>query len=203
MCGRLSVGKGFLDVLPFGRCGHVCGLLMRLTLAAGHNAFRGDGSRPIARARGALAQMGFPALGFDCWCITSQLPFPNSAWCCCLGRSHLRPSISFASILPTPTVWRVGGEPSTASTADIRGPPRYRQDLILLRGASHLAQHLANSDRQRSNAFVQSADECRRIGKAGIMATINRNKRLTVGFNLVEIFFGHRERCNTILPSLN
>jgi hypothetical protein len=29
MCGRLSVGKGFLDVLPFGRCGHVCGLLMR------------------------------------------------------------------------------------------------------------------------------------------------------------------------------
>jgi hypothetical protein len=24
-----------------------------------------------------MAQMGFPALGFDRWCITSQLPFPN------------------------------------------------------------------------------------------------------------------------------
>src|ERR1019366_1748089 len=65
MCGRLPVGKGFLDVLPFGRCGHVCGRLMRHTKAAGHNAFRGDGSRPKARARSAMAQMGFPALGFD------------------------------------------------------------------------------------------------------------------------------------------
>jgi hypothetical protein len=40
MCGRLSVGKGIFDVLSFGRCGHVCGLLMRHTKAAGHNAFR-------------------------------------------------------------------------------------------------------------------------------------------------------------------
>ena len=40
MCGRLPFGKGFLNVLSFGRCGHVCGLLMRHTEAAGHNAFR-------------------------------------------------------------------------------------------------------------------------------------------------------------------
>jgi hypothetical protein len=33
-------GKGFLDVLSFGRCGHVCGLFVRHTEAAGHNAFR-------------------------------------------------------------------------------------------------------------------------------------------------------------------
>jgi hypothetical protein len=50
---------------------------MRHTGAAGHNAFRGDGSQPKARARSAMAQLGFPALGFDRWCITSQLPFPN------------------------------------------------------------------------------------------------------------------------------
>jgi hypothetical protein len=94
MCGRLPVGKGCLDVLSFGRCGHVCGLLMRHTKAAGHNAFRGDGSRSKARARSALAQMGFPVLGFDRWCITSRLPFPNSARCCWLNRSHYRFSIS-------------------------------------------------------------------------------------------------------------
>jgi hypothetical protein len=40
MCGRLSVGKGIFDVLSFGRCGHVCGLFVRHTEAAGHNAFR-------------------------------------------------------------------------------------------------------------------------------------------------------------------
>jgi hypothetical protein len=40
LCGRLSVGKVFLDVLSFGRRGHVCGLFVRHTLAAGHNAFR-------------------------------------------------------------------------------------------------------------------------------------------------------------------
>jgi len=40
MCGRLPVGKRFSDVLSFGRCGHVCGLLLRHTKAAGHNAFR-------------------------------------------------------------------------------------------------------------------------------------------------------------------
>ena len=40
MCGRLPFGKGFLDVLSFGRCGHVCGLFVRHTEAAGHNAFR-------------------------------------------------------------------------------------------------------------------------------------------------------------------
>jgi hypothetical protein len=65
MCGRLPVGKGFLDVVSFGRCGHVCGLFVRHTSAAGHNAFRGDGSLSKARARSALTQMGFPALGFD------------------------------------------------------------------------------------------------------------------------------------------
>ena len=57
--------QGLFYVLPFGRCGHVFGLLVRHTVAAGHNAFRGDGSRPQARARGAMAQMGFPALGID------------------------------------------------------------------------------------------------------------------------------------------
>ena len=31
MCGRLPVGKGFLDALRFGRCGHVFDLLMRRT----------------------------------------------------------------------------------------------------------------------------------------------------------------------------
>jgi len=40
MCGRLSVGKGFVDALCFGRCGHVFGLFVRHTKAAGHNAFR-------------------------------------------------------------------------------------------------------------------------------------------------------------------
>ena len=35
-------------------------LLMRRTWAAGHNAFRGIGSRPIPRARSALAIVGFP-----------------------------------------------------------------------------------------------------------------------------------------------
>jgi hypothetical protein len=40
MCGRLPVGKGIFDVLSFGRCGHVCGLFVRHTEAAGHNAFR-------------------------------------------------------------------------------------------------------------------------------------------------------------------
>jgi len=40
MCGRLSVGKGFVDALSFGRCGHVFGLFVRHTKAAGHNAFR-------------------------------------------------------------------------------------------------------------------------------------------------------------------
>src|SRR6266702_4366359 len=29
MCGRLPVGNGSLDVLSFGRCGHVRSLLMR------------------------------------------------------------------------------------------------------------------------------------------------------------------------------
>jgi hypothetical protein len=29
MCGRLSVGKGFLDAVRFGRCGHVFDLLVR------------------------------------------------------------------------------------------------------------------------------------------------------------------------------
>jgi hypothetical protein len=29
MCGRLSVGKGFLDVVRFGWCGHVFDLLVR------------------------------------------------------------------------------------------------------------------------------------------------------------------------------
>src|ERR1700690_3502235 len=43
-----------------------------------------------------MAQMGFPALGFDRWCITSLLPFPNSARCCWLCRSHRRLSISFS-----------------------------------------------------------------------------------------------------------
>jgi hypothetical protein len=32
--------QGYFDVLSFGRCGHVCGLLMRHMVAAGHNAFR-------------------------------------------------------------------------------------------------------------------------------------------------------------------
>ena len=58
------IGK-FFDVLSFGRCGHVCGLFMRHTKAAQHNAFRGDGSRSKTRARSALTQMGFPALGFN------------------------------------------------------------------------------------------------------------------------------------------
>ena len=29
MCGRLSVGKGFLDAVRVGRCGHVFDLLVR------------------------------------------------------------------------------------------------------------------------------------------------------------------------------
>jgi hypothetical protein len=32
--------QGDFYVLPFGRCGHVCGLFVRHTEAAGHNAFR-------------------------------------------------------------------------------------------------------------------------------------------------------------------
>ena len=31
MCGRLSVGKGFVDVCVAGRCGHVFDLLVRCT----------------------------------------------------------------------------------------------------------------------------------------------------------------------------
>jgi hypothetical protein len=40
MCGRLPVGKGIFDILSFGRCGHVCGLFVRHTEAAGYNAIR-------------------------------------------------------------------------------------------------------------------------------------------------------------------
>ena len=29
MCGRLPVGKGFFDVVHFGRCGHVFDLFVR------------------------------------------------------------------------------------------------------------------------------------------------------------------------------
>ena len=43
--------------------------------------------------------MGFPVLGFDRWCITSRLPFPNSARYCCLGRSQHRVSISLPVII--------------------------------------------------------------------------------------------------------
>ncbi len=47
MCGRLRVGKGFLnDIARAGRSCHVFGLLMRrLQMAAGHNALREIGSR--------------------------------------------------------------------------------------------------------------------------------------------------------------
>jgi len=45
-------------------------------MTAGHNAFREDGSRPRARARGAMAQMGFPFSGIDrlSHYISSALP---------------------------------------------------------------------------------------------------------------------------------
>jgi hypothetical protein len=66
LCGRLSVGKGFLrSSARLGRCGRVFDLLMRPTYAAGHNAFREGGSRSKARARGAGPQLGFPAFRFD------------------------------------------------------------------------------------------------------------------------------------------
>ena len=53
MCGRLPVGKSFLEVLHgCGRCCHVSGLLMRrLPMAAGHNALREIGSRSKARSQ--------------------------------------------------------------------------------------------------------------------------------------------------------
>ena len=35
------------------------------------------------------------------------------------------------------------------------------------------------------------------------MATLNRNKRLTVRLNFDEIIFGHSERRNSVLPPLN
>src|SRR5262245_21479193 len=79
MCGRLSLGKGFFDVLlQLGRCGHVCGLLMRHTWAAGHNAFRRAGSRSKARARSALTQVGSPALGIDRQMHYIAVALPNS-----------------------------------------------------------------------------------------------------------------------------
>jgi NAD(P)-dependent dehydrogenase (short-subunit alcohol dehydrogenase family) len=65
VCGRLPVGKGFLrSSAMFGRCGRVFDLLMRHTNAAGHNAFREDGSRPKRRARSASAIVGFPIFRF-------------------------------------------------------------------------------------------------------------------------------------------
>ena len=66
VCGRLSVGKGFLcSSARLGRCGRVFDLLVRHRRAAGHNAFREDGSRPKARARSASAILGFPIFRFD------------------------------------------------------------------------------------------------------------------------------------------
>src|SRR5262245_60152650 len=59
-----------------GRCGHVFDLLMRRTSAAGHNAFRGIGSRPKTRARSALARVGFPVSRYrPAHCITLVPPF--------------------------------------------------------------------------------------------------------------------------------
>ena len=49
-----------------GRCGHVFDLLMRRTWAAGHNAFRGDRSRPTStRSKTPWRIVGFPAPGID------------------------------------------------------------------------------------------------------------------------------------------
>jgi len=41
-----------------------------------------------------MAQMGFPALGFDRWYITSRLPFPKPVRRCRLDRSRHGLSIS-------------------------------------------------------------------------------------------------------------
>ena len=51
-----------IDVLLFGRCGHVFDLLMQHSEPHGHNTHREDKSQPQLRA---LAQMGFPASGID------------------------------------------------------------------------------------------------------------------------------------------
>jgi hypothetical protein len=64
MCGRTSVGKSFL-CSAFRLVRPCVRPVDAAHIAAGHNAFRGDGSRPKARARGAMAHMDFPALGFD------------------------------------------------------------------------------------------------------------------------------------------
>ena len=73
-------------------------------MTAGHNAFRWNGSRSKARARSAMAQTGFPAPGFDRWCITSQLPFPNSAQRCkaaaTIGSLYRCPVTTIAQIIP-------------------------------------------------------------------------------------------------------
>ena len=76
MCGRLPVGKGFLTVQLVG-CGHVFGLLMRHSMAAGHNALRGSGPGQKLAFDDAMAHRGLsgspdpPALHY----VLFALPF--------------------------------------------------------------------------------------------------------------------------------
>ena len=60
MCGRLSVGKGFLDALRFGWCGHVFDLLVRRAWPLAIMPFAEPGPDQNHALLGALAQLGFP-----------------------------------------------------------------------------------------------------------------------------------------------
>ena len=80
MCGRLSVGKGFLDVAALWSVRPCVRPVGAARMAAGHNAFRGAGSRPKARALRRYGANGFSRLPVSTGCrITSRLPFPISS----------------------------------------------------------------------------------------------------------------------------
>ena len=107
VCGRRSVGKGFLQFLhSAGWCGHVSGLFMRpyhMPLAI--MPFARPGSRSKARTQSAQRKMGFPgpavSTGFV-HSLLSALPNLRSAlqrrlFLCCQRTRGNRFAITFAA----------------------------------------------------------------------------------------------------------
>ena len=94
MCGRAPRWQGLFECFcETGRCGHVFDLLMRRTWAAGHNAFRGIGSRPKRRVQRRDGECGFSrspvSTGLSHYTLSA---LPNSVGSACLNLQAARNS---------------------------------------------------------------------------------------------------------------